>query len=439
MKKEILLSIGILFCVNSFAQNIKIDRHEIIEKNDTVSVSFTAVIDKIKSNERLTLTPVIYNGDSIKSLEPIIITGRNRAITDKRQLKAAGIPAIANQHIPYNANIPHESWMCDISLRIDRKIESCCNEQMLASLAVMQYKPIHYDVIVPERKIIKPELSPVKKTDNEIPFLAPISEYEIFKENTDVNRAEGALILHFRSGENIIDPTFADNGKCLEQVRAIVALINADPNASVGKIVLSGASSPEGSTELNEQLARKRVDVLRNYLKENIRSINIDSVESVIIGEDWIGLRDLVEQSEMEYKTEVLEIIDNVPVMQGRKKQLMDLKGGRPYIYMKEHFFPKLRNAGCIRIFYESKPDLELEKTNQAIELCNNSEYRDALTRIEGVAATSTTEYIRGVCYMMLGEYDSAQQHLTQALQMGNTQASEISEQVKKLKAFSNN
>lgn len=436
MKREILLSLGILFCMNSFAQNIQIEEQQMKEDDDKVFVSFTVAAEKIKSNERLTLTPVIYNGDNSKSLEPIIIVGRNRTITDKRQSAAivAGIRTTENQRIPYSITVPYESWMGDVSLRVDRKIEGCCGGQLLASHTVFKEKPIRYDVVVPTIEYVQQELSPVEKIDVELPFLAPMAEYSAMKDNMDVMRVEGALIVKFRQGNNTIDPSYQDNAKSLERVCAVLALIDADPNASVGKIVLAGTSSPEGSAKLNDQLAQKRVQALQNYLAAHTR-VNIHSVESITIGEDWAGLRNLVEQSDMQYKTEVLKIIDNIPVMRGREKRLMDLKWGRPYNYMLAHFFPKLRNAGYIRIFYESTPNREFEKINQAIELCNNKEYRKTLTRLEDARPTAIVENMRGVCYMMLGEYAKAEATLKNAVQLGSTQAEESLRQLGKLKA----
>lgn len=433
MKREILLSLGMLLCMDGFAQNIKIEEQRIKEKNDKVFVSFTVVADKIKSNERLTLTPVLYSGNTTKSLQPIIITGRKRALGDKRQLAPGGIRTAKNQHIPYTVTVPYESWMGDVSLRMERKIESCCTEQLLAPQEVVKEKTIRYDVVLPPIENVQAKLSPIEQLDLETPFLAPMKEYTTSKENFDLMRAEGALIVRFRQGRNVIDPTLEDNAQSLEKVSNVLKLITGDANASVGKIVLAGGSSPEGTKRLNDKLSEERVQTLRTYLNEKA-NIDFSQIESITIGEDWVELRKMVEQSDMQYKNEVLEIINNVPVMQGREKQLMDLKWGRPYNYMLEHFFPKLRNAGYIRIFYVTTPDMELEKTNQAIGLSNNKEYRDALVRLKGVQQTATTENIRGVCYMMLGEYDKAQVALRKSIEWGNARAAEHLKQLEKLK-----
>jgi len=56
----------------------------------------------------------------------------------------------------------------------------------------------------------------------------------------------------------------------------------------------------------------------------------------------------------------VLNIIDTVPVWDatknvGRLGLIMQLNQGKTYEYMKRHFFPKLRNAGYIKVFYEAQ------------------------------------------------------------------------------------
>lgn len=200
MKKEILLGFGLLFCVNGFAQNIQIEDSKIREKDDNVFVTFTIMAEKIKSNEQLILTPVLYSGDKSKHLESITITGRNRAITDLRQSASAGIRTTNNQRIPYIITVPYEDWMSDISLRIDRKMEGCCTEQIITTESIVLNKPIRYDLIIPQITPIPVEISSIEKLDHETAFLASMADYNAIKDNLELLRTEGALIVNFRQG-----------------------------------------------------------------------------------------------------------------------------------------------------------------------------------------------------------------------------------------------
>lgn len=73
--------------------------------------------------------------------------------------------------------------------------------------------------------------------------------------------------------------------------------------------------------------------------------------------EGWEELRYKVEHSDMEYRKEVLDIMDSVPIMKGREERLQRLKRGVPYRFLKEHFFPQLRRTGYIKVYYRMKSE----------------------------------------------------------------------------------
>ncbi|MDR0766044.1 MAG: hypothetical protein LBF09_03785, partial [Odoribacteraceae bacterium] len=57
-------------------------------------------------------------------------------------------------------------------------------------------------------------------------------------------------------------------------------------------------------------------------------------------------------------RDEVLRVIDTKPVWDPRSRVsrmtlLKQLRGGEPYRYMARHFFPMLRNAAYIKVFYD--------------------------------------------------------------------------------------
>lgn len=61
----------------------------------------------------------------------------------------------------------------------------------------------------------------------------------------------------------------------------------------------------------------------------------------------------MVASSDMPYRDEVLDILHNTPewiikggaVVDGRKRRLGMLRGGRAWWYMYEHFFPEMRSS----------------------------------------------------------------------------------------------
>ena len=111
--------------------------------------------------------------------------------------------------------------------------------------------------------------------------------------------------------------------------------------------------------QANEQLAARRAEELKAYL---VREGNVPPhlIEHHAEGVAWNMLREQVVASDMAGRNEVLDILDHTPlwiyddkghIVDGRKKQLMDLQKGKPYNYMLEHFFPDLRNSVNITLY----------------------------------------------------------------------------------------
>ncbi len=75
---------------------------------------------------------------------------------------------------------------------------------------------------------------------------------------------------------------------------------------------------------------------------------------------DWVTLRALVSESNMPDKYKVLDIIDNVPAWgnarnRGRLDHLMALNNGEVFNYIRENFFPQLRQTGAyVKVYYEN-------------------------------------------------------------------------------------
>lgn len=79
-------------------------------------------------------------------------------------------------------------------------------------------------------------------------------------------------------------------------------------------------------------------------------------------GENWDGLEKALEAGDMDYKEEVLAIIDNYPLETERKAKLKQLRGGMPYQYLLRNVYPRLRVAVCKVNFNVKNFDVEEAK-----------------------------------------------------------------------------
>lgn len=160
--------------------------------------------------------------------------------------------------------------------------------------------------------------------------------------------------VYFRVGHSQFDPSLGDNRQVMEKC---VEVLKAYAESDIDSIIIKAYTSPDGTSRTNELLARKRCDVIYDYiLKET--GINKDLIRKMPEGIAWNELRNLVyDTPDVPSREAVLNILDNSPVwvfdahgkiVDGRKSRLMSLDKGIPYKWMLKNLFPKLRNAVAI-------------------------------------------------------------------------------------------
>lgn len=159
--------------------------------------------------------------------------------------------------------------------------------------------------------------------------------------------------FYFPVGKSELSLSYRNNGKVLDS-------LIADFHTMREKFMLSGirlysGASPEGGMALNKRLSHGRLESLQRTLQAHIPVA--DSVfKHHFLAEDWNGLLSLIEKSDMPYKEEAVQIIRHTPiwvikkgiVVDSRKRQLMNLRGGKVWHYMSQHFFSELRSASVV-------------------------------------------------------------------------------------------
>jgi hypothetical protein len=103
----------------------------------------------------------------------------------------------------------------------------------------------------------------------------------------------------------------------------------------------------------------ERAGSARDFLTANSR---VDpTVISVYNGSvDWATLRALVADSNMPDKYKVLDLIDNIPAWgstrdKDRLTYLQELNNGDAFLYIRDQFFPLLRQSGAyVKVYYEN-------------------------------------------------------------------------------------
>lgn len=171
------------------------------------------------------------------------------------------------------------------------------------------------------------------------------------------------LAVHFRSGSSVVDLDYMGNRIALSRIAAACAYEKAQ---YITQLRIEGNASPEGVTHLNERLAWERAEAVKRYIMTYYPYISPAKIVAVGMGENWAGLRSLVEADYYTPRREsVLYIIDNVHAHIdyrtniSRKKSLMDL-GTPTWNYLLKHHIPLLRTGGSMLITIDPNTPQEI-------------------------------------------------------------------------------
>ncbi|MDR0962484.1 MAG: DUF3868 domain-containing protein [Mediterranea sp.] len=464
MKRFILLSIFLIAAV-SFAvaqdYDVAIRNAVVAKEGDKLKVSFTMEDIDISSRYRALITPVIYDGTGqMKELKPVLLVGKNRNTYDKRSGNTT--PNIERHVVKKHANISYtdyvtwEDWMQYVSIAISETIEGCCttvhkapNEAVAEGLLTYFNKHPYYNI-----KPLPYELSELEKYDIDNPFLHSMEDFDKRYDVLKKNRGQGSAKIVFKVGSSVIDLGMADNQTMMSKMLGAFRVIENDSLAVLRKIVIAAYASPEGTLAYNTKLAAARASAVEEHFLQNVKGLDANMFELINGREDWDGLREAVEASEMEAKADVLKIIDSYSMEQEiRKTKLKQLDGGKPYKYMLENLYPPLRNGGYLQIYYEVQRKASLSWTdeqgrqvwvdpdsprnrfvsayNKSIGLLVDGSYKEALDVLLPYKDDSRSWNYIGVAYMMIDENTTAASYFQKAADNGDTDALRNLEELK--------
>lgn len=330
-----------------------------VQQGYTLYINFDIVLQdvKVKRTQALTLTPSLVAGERSVVLPKIVIRGRNNLKSVNRKAVLSGTDdntgayevidgqESLNRTIEYQASIPFEGWLAGATLTLDSDDCGCGRsvENSKDQLCKVQ---------------IEEAIEPYKATY--------VTDYVEPKTEAVKNReVKSESRLDFAVGKTVIRPEFGNNQAELDKIEAMIREVDSDEAVTTQSVEIAGYASPEGSLELNKRLSEGRAKALQNYMVERT-NIPAKLYGVTFGGEDWQTLRTMVERSDMKYGNEVVEIIDNYSIDNGREKRIMDLHGGEPYKYMLREMFPSLRRV-VMTIDYSVR-DFNIDEAKEVIK-----------------------------------------------------------------------
>lgn len=303
---------------------------------------------KVQSSRAQIITPMIVGESDTLLLPSVGIYGRLRYINylrnDRTPLSSAEETVFENSDHPayydYLASVTFQTWMDSSRLLIRRRLFGCTN-----CLLDEKTDPVASNFVVTEPEINITDFSSID--------VAPV-----------VESLEGAAYIDFVVNKTDINPDYRRNPRELLKIQESIDTVLNDKDVSITGVWLKGFASPESPYAHNRDLAIGRTAALKEHLRQ-LYNFDPEILSTDFEPEDWGGLRKLVDASNIDHKTEILEIIDS-DIAPDPKEAMIKQKFPKEYKFMLDNFYPALRHTEY-RITYEVKPVDDVDKIREVM------------------------------------------------------------------------
>lgn len=439
-----------------------------------VDIDFNISEIPLKSCESAIVTPYISNGDRRMDLESFGVYGRrayiqhergnDRAVageTPAKALKAGGGAPVYN----YRALVDYQNWFDGATLGVNISKYGCAGAysgplETSGESSVWLAPTLHTGNLSDILIYVQPEADPVK-----------------------VRELSGRANVEFQVNKTILLEDFRNNYAELSAIRSSIDSVRNDKDITVTSMAIKGFASPEGSYDNNVRLAKGRTEAVVAYV-ERLYAFPKGFIKTSSDPEDWSGLREWVEKSNIQHKDGILAIIDDTALAPDPRDQKIRQTYPEEYAMLLNMVYPSLRHTDyrieyTVRSYSDPKEILSVMKTRpgnlsleeffvaaQSLEpgsdefnevfdiavkmypeneVANLNAANSALMRGDLVSAAAYLEkagdskeadLARGMLATMQKDFDKAATYLGKAQRAGISQASTLLQQIKSIKEF---
>ena len=282
----------------------------------------------MKSNREVTITPMLVSGTDTLALDPIMVAGRNRYYLhlrqdeNKRQVRTLYRAGVAKT-VEYSTDFKAQPWMDVSELILSAKSCGCCGEP----IAAVDIPVIPVDFSPKEA----PKFEPV------FAFIQPTAEIVKNRE------LRGQAYIDFPVNRTELYPDYRRNPQELAKIRATIDSVRYDKDVTLQAMTIKGYASPEGPYNNNVRLAKGRTETLKKYVM-NLYSFPAEIISTSYDPEDWGGLRRYVENSNLDNRQAILDIIDS-DLAPDPKNEAIKRRFPQQYAFLLKEVYPGLRHS----------------------------------------------------------------------------------------------
>ena len=353
------------------ATQIAVDNFEVAQANQKTVVTMDFVLDsmKVKSARYRAFTPILRSKDGSQQqrMKSLLVTGRVQDIIFERDgidpLYADNYEAVRRdknepQRFNYTDVVDRQPWHKGAEVWLECDLCGCGDtlKSEQALLGRLKADPVfHFVDIVP----------PVAKK---------------------VRNLRGTAFINFVVDRWEMKPDYMNNRRELRKITDTLDVMTADPNISVKLIKIHGWASPESPYEHNRMLATNRAQALTDYVRQtyNLPASVFAAPEAT--PENWVGLREAVEQLSTDilpHRAEILDIIDDNSLEPDTKEWRIKLRYQQDYQYLLKNVYPHLRRSD-----YEINFEYKEFTLNEAKEIYKTKPYQLSVRELWDVANT---------------------------------------------------
>ena len=281
----------------------------------------------LKGNRVAVFTPAIVGeNDSLRLLRPVGIYSRDRWFQylrsgdgpvsgpDEKTIRWSKRP----EQLTYAEAVPYTEWMSNSQLVLLRKDYACCQKLIdEASDTLSDYREVRY---------------------------MPIFRYASVAAEIKTRELSGRAYIDFPVSRTEIYPDYRNNRKELAKIIGTIDSVRNDADITVTAITIKGFASPESPWSNNTRLAKGRTATLKQYVC-NLYKFDDDFIATDYCPEDWDGLREFVEKSNLEHRTEILALIDDNTLEPDPKEAKLKSTYPAEYKFLLATVYPALRHS----------------------------------------------------------------------------------------------
>ena len=350
MKRMIFILAALLGMGNmseAVAQNVKdvtpgvcIEDFNMNREGKYLSVEMKLNLNKldVDANRAVLLTPRLVNGTDSLDLPSIGIYGRRRYDYYVRN----GIGSISGENeiiyrasskpdsVAYNNIVEYEDWMDGATLKFHRSDWGCCHE------ILAEYESIvgrHHEAFFPELVFVQPKAE-IEKTRS----------------------LSGSAYIDFPVDKTVIYPDYHNNTAELGKIEGTIDSIRNDKDVTITSVWLKGFASPESPYKHNKDLAIGRTAALKAHIGQLFHFAD-GIISTEYEPENWEGLRQYVDKSNIDHREEILAMIDSEMEPDAKEAEIKRTYP-KEYRFLLQYCYPYMRRTDYlikykIRVFYD--------------------------------------------------------------------------------------